>query len=194
MIPWYKQSHWLFTLLLIAPATGCESRPRDVPPDKSDRSTVYTRTQGPPPGQTGQGGADSSTPTPAEGGAVGGQGTQSGPGLGRQVEGDNRPQGPQGASPPAEQKGTMNTPTGSQGAMGTPPPTGTRGPQGANPPVGPKGQQGERGVDPPTGTRDQQSTVDTPPPTGSQDTKPRKEPETRKGNPPATGEMGDAAR
>ncbi|MBZ5712942.1 hypothetical protein K7C98_27195 [Nannocystis pusilla] len=86
-----KQIHGLFVLLLLSALPACQGRSEKTTREAGgDRSTVYTRTQGPPPGQSGQTGADSSTPTAAEGGAVGGQGTPGGdgsastPGPGRQ--------------------------------------------------------------------------------------------------------------
>jgi hypothetical protein len=212
MISRSKQSRWLFPLLLLAPLAGCESRSRDTPSDRpqQDRDTVYTRTQtSPRPG--GQGGADSSSPTPAEGGAVSGRGSPGSQGsaatpssgsqrhdsadLGHSVQRDN-PQGAMG-SPPTEQKGSSathpqagtgptgsNPPTGSQGAMGTQ--TGSQGATGTQ-----TGSQGATGTQ--TGSK---GAKDDKPQTGSQGSKgtTKTEPETHRGNPPATGEMGDRAR
>ncbi|MFZ6182191.1 hypothetical protein [Nannocystis pusilla] len=212
MISRSEKFRWLFPLLLLAPLVGCESRSRDTPSDRpqQDRDTVYTRTQtSPRPG--GQGGADSSSPTPAEGGAVSGRGspggdgsaTTPGPGsqrynsadLGREVQRDS-PQGAMG-TPPTEQKGTSatnpqagtgpagsNPPTGSQGAMGTP--SGSQGAMGTQ-----TGSQGATGSH--TGSK---GAKDDKTQTGSQGAKgtTKTEPETHRGNPPATGEMGDRAR
>ncbi|MCY1072031.1 hypothetical protein OV090_45220 [Nannocystis sp. RBIL2] len=213
MISRSKQSRWLFPLLLLAPLVGCESRSRDTPSDRpqQDRDTVYTRTQT-SPRSGGQGGADSSSPTPAEGGAVSGRGSEGsattpGPGsqrrdsadLGRSVQRDN-PQGAMG-TPPTEQKGSSatnpqagtgptgsNPPTGSQGAMGTHPQTGSQGAMGTHPQTGSQGATGTQ-----TGSK---GAKDDKPPTGTQGSKgtTKTEPETHKGNPPATGEMGDRAR
>jgi hypothetical protein len=125
-MPKCKQSRGLFALLLLAPLAGCESRPRDVP---ADRSTVYTRTQGTPAG--GQGGADSSTPSSAEGAVSGpatpaGDGSANTPGPSSQRPSGNAPtsnvqKGP-GSGPPGDQgssQGMMGGPqTGEPGAKG----------------------------------------------------------------------------
>lgn len=77
-----RQIHGLFVLMLLSTLPACQGRSEKTTTREAggDRSTVYTRTQGPPPGGGGQTGADSSTPTPAEGGAVSGQGTPGGEG------------------------------------------------------------------------------------------------------------------
>ena len=208
MISRSKQSRWLFPLLLLAPLAGCESRTRDTPSDRpqQDRDTVYTRTQtSPRPG--GQGGADSSSPTPAEGGAVSGRGSPGGDGpgsqrpgsanLGREVQRDT-PQGAMG-TPPTEQKGSSNTnPQAGTGPTGSNPPTGSQGATGTQ-----TGSQGATGTHHQTGSQGATGTQtgskgakDDKPQTGTQSSKgtTKTEPETHRGNPPATGEMGDRAR
>lgn len=72
-MPIPRQIHGLFVLMLLSTLPACQGRSEKTTTREAggDRSTVYTRTQGPPPGGGGQTGADSSTPTPAEGGAVG---------------------------------------------------------------------------------------------------------------------------
>jgi hypothetical protein len=168
-MPKCKQSRGLFALLLLAPLAGCESRPRDVP---ADRSTVYTRTQGTPAG--GQGGADSSTPTPSSAeGAVsgpatpGGDGSATTPGPSSQRPSGNAPTGNvqkgtgmggsvQGSGQPGDQgssKGMIGgSPPGQQGVKGT-----------SSPQTGEPGAKGDKGA---AAMREHELHKENPPPTG----------------------------
>jgi hypothetical protein len=101
----HHQFGWLLSLLLLAPLAGCEGRTNRQAPGPDNQSTIYTRTQGPPAGQSGQGGADSSTPSSGvEAGSAGGAGARGGDGSAATPGPSNQIGGPMQGNP--QDKGT----------------------------------------------------------------------------------------